>query len=114
MKLRCRRLKRSGLWVITGLPGPDIKWAGPYKVRAEALDDKRGMERFFEDYPEMAKTEKKPRTSSRKDYLKQLISDTRSALEQLTPDTVDWFKKRMAYLLYYAERKEDLPENSKK
>jgi hypothetical protein len=108
MKLRVKKLKRSGKWVIVGLPGPDVKWAGPYDRRDEALDDKRGLERFYEDNPDMTPPK---RTSSRKDYLKQLISDTRSALKELTPDTVEWFKQRMEYLLYYAERKEDLPEN---
>jgi hypothetical protein len=108
LKLRTRKLRRSGLWVIVGLPGPDIKWAGPYKERGEALDDKRGLERFFEDNPDMAKPSS---TSSRKEYLQQLITNTRNAIDLLTPDTIDWFKQRMEYLLYYAEREEDLPEN---
>jgi hypothetical protein len=108
MKLRTRKLKRCGKWVITGLPGPDVKWAGPYGTRAEALDDKRGLEAFYEDNPDMASPS---RTSSRKDYLKSLVSDTRDAMKQLTPDTVEWFKQRREYLLYYADRQEDLPEN---
>lgn len=38
---------RKGNWWIKGLPGPDVKYAGPYDTRKEADDDRRGMDRFF-------------------------------------------------------------------
>ena len=37
--------KREDGWWITGVP--DCEPCGPYKTRAEAMDDLRGLRRFF-------------------------------------------------------------------
>lgn len=36
--------------------------------------------------------------------LKNLIQKTREAVEQLTPETIGWFKARMAWMLYSIEQ----------
>lgn len=102
--LKIEQLKRSKLWVITGLPGR-LHWCGPYENRSDALSDKQGLARFLKDNP-VAKEKR-----SRKNYLQELILQTREALSHLTSENVDWFKMRMEFILYYTERQEDLPES---
>lgn len=51
---RTRRRHRGGCWIIVGLPGPDIRWCGPYDTREDADADRRGLERFY-------RQEEKPR-----------------------------------------------------
>ena len=46
-KLTVRQLRRSGLWVIVGLPSGYRQWLGPYATRREAEEDRRGVEWFL-------------------------------------------------------------------
>lgn len=46
-KLTVHQLRRSGLWVIVGLPPGYRQWLGPYATRREAEEDRRGVERFL-------------------------------------------------------------------
>lgn len=41
-------IKRRGSdWWITGLPEPDVPECGPYETRTEAVDDQRGLKRWY-------------------------------------------------------------------
>ena len=91
-------------WLITGIPDPEKDWYGPYDTRAEATDDKQGLDRFYKDNPEAVAA---PQT----DHLQELVLQTRQAISHLTPENVDWFRQRMEYVLHYLERRENLPEN---
>ena len=37
------RLRRSGLWVVWGLPWTDRRWCGPYRSQKEALRGEGGL-----------------------------------------------------------------------
>lgn len=44
--MRLKVKKKLGCWIVVGLPGG--RRCGPYKTRAEAVTDRRGMERFYQ------------------------------------------------------------------
>lgn len=51
-RIKLRVVKRRGGWWIAGLPvepadDPDRAECGPYRTRAEADSDRRGLERFY-------------------------------------------------------------------
>lgn len=47
--LKIQRGRRRGKWFVMGLPGPDCTWCGPYDTKNEAVDDARGLRRFYEE-----------------------------------------------------------------
>lgn len=43
-----RLIKRDGAWWIVNTPTPDVPEYGPYRTRAEADDDRQGVQRWVE------------------------------------------------------------------
>jgi hypothetical protein len=104
-KLRIRRLKRSRLWVIIGLPSRHRKWAGPYDDHDEAKSDRNGMQEFFDDNPDLAVMDEPPVPLVRPgSTLDRLMEETRAAMAHLRPDSIEWFEQRMEYLLHLASQ----------
>jgi hypothetical protein len=54
----------NGAWWILGLPcstPDDTDRCGPYDTKAEAVDDRRGLERFYRDNPVKADHKCRPK-----------------------------------------------------
>ena len=91
--------------MITGIPNSHRKWAGPYADHKEAKSDKDGLQKFFDNNPDLAVMDEPPAPLVRPgSTLDRLIEETRAAMSHLRPDTVDWFNDRMNYLLHLAEQ----------
>lgn len=97
-----RRLRRSKKWVLLGIPDFRRRWYGPYETKQEAEEDQTGLQDFYARHPEMIRDDAK--------LLQNLIEKTREAMEHLRPETVEWFKTRMAWLLYCIENGEEITE----
>lgn len=52
--MKLKLAKREDGWWITGLPDPSCPESGPYDRKADADDDRRGLERFYVANPEYA------------------------------------------------------------
>lgn len=43
-----RLIRREGEWWIVGTPTPDVPEYGPYRTRAEADEDRQGVQRWVD------------------------------------------------------------------